>query len=88
MEEVGSTGDRQDRVYRHGAYDSDDDEMGDFKYSDKESESDESDGGEEGGRAMFRSNGQKINVDTSGLSSGVEDSGDGSRGEDDGGWGQ
>ena len=43
---------------------------------------------EEGGRAMFRSNGQKINVDTSGLSSGVEDSGDGSRGEYDGGWGQ
>ena len=75
------------RVYRHGAYDDSDDELnlgGGNKAYDSESSSDGDDG--EGGH-MFRSNGQKINVDTSGLSSGVEDSQD-SRGEYDGGWGQ
>ena len=100
MEEVGSTGEKQDRVYRHGdgAYDSDDDlnigggRQYDYGASESESEigggSEGEDGEGEGGEHMFRSaRGQKINVDTSGLSSGVEDSGEGSRGEYEG-WGQ
>ena len=76
---------REDRVYRHGNdLDSDDDLMG------GETGHDWRHDGEINDREHFiTGSGQKVAIDTSGLSSGVGDeSGEGSRDFDNTGWGQ
>ena len=100
LEDVGRArgGEREDRVFRHcGAMDSDDDDlMGgttgqdwrrDVHLGDDDDDEDHGGYGEHEQHSFVSGSGQKVAIDTSGLSSGVDDSA-GSRDFDNTGWGQ
>ncbi|GMH56687.1 hypothetical protein TrLO_g4274 [Triparma laevis f. longispina] len=91
VEDIGGPADvdREDRVYRHGNdLDSDDDLMGgetghEWRHGDEDEDDEIND------RDHFiTGSGQKVAIDTSGLSSGVGDESGGSRDFDNTGWGQ